>query len=103
MKEYDKLIRDKIPEIIAADGKEYEVEVMSEDEYKEYLQDKLVEEVEEYIESEEMEELADILEVMGAIAELEDVSFDEIERIREEKKDERGGFEERLKLLKVFE
>ena len=103
MKEYDKLIRDKIPEIIAADGKECEVEVMGEDEYKEYLQDKLVEEVEEYVESEEMEELADILEVMRAIVELEDFDFEEIERMREEKKDERGGFEERLKLLKVFE
>ena len=103
MKKYDKLIRDKIPEIIAADGKEYEIEVMNEEEYKKYLQDKLVEEVEEYIESEEIEELADVLEVMRAIAELENVDFDEIERIREEKKDERGGFENRLKLFKVFE
>ncbi|MGM0502831.1 MAG: phosphoribosyl-ATP pyrophosphohydrolase [Bacillota bacterium] len=102
MKKYDKLIRDKIPEIIKADGKECEVEVMDEKEYKNYLQDKLVEEVEEYIESEEIEELADILEVMRAIAELEDVDFDEIDRIREAKKDERGGFEERLKLLQVF-
>ena len=103
MKKYDKLIRDKIPEIIAADGKEYEIEVMNEEEYKKYLQDKLVEEVEEYIESEEIEELADVLEVVRAIADLDDVDFDEIEKIRKEKKDERGGFEDRLKLLKVFE
>ena len=102
MKEYDKLIRDKIPEIIEADGKKCEVEVMDDEEYKEYLKDKLLEEAEEYVESGEIEELADVLEVMKAIAEVEEVGFEEIEEMRKEKAEKRGRFEEKLKLLQVY-
>ena len=103
MKEYDKLIRDKIPEIIEADGKECEVEVMDDEEYREYLKEKLLEEAEEYVGSGEIEELADVLEVVKAIAEVEGVEFEKIERMREEKAEKRGRFKEKLKLLKVYE
>ena len=102
MKEYDKLIRDKIPEIIEADGKECEVEVMDDEEYKEYLKNKLLEEAEEYIESGELEELADVLEVMKAIAEVEKVELSNIEEMRKKKAEERGGFKDKLKLLRVY-
>ena len=101
MKEYDKLIRDKIPEIITADGKEYEIEVMEDDEYKKYLDKKLKEEVEEYLESGEVEELADIMEVLYAIMEAKGVSVEEVEKIRKDKVDERGAFEKKLRLLGV--
>ena len=40
MKEYNKLIRDKIPEIIEAAGKQCIVEVMSEEEYLEEKKNK---------------------------------------------------------------
>ena len=103
MKKYDKLIRDKIPEIIAADGKEYKVEVMDDDKYKKYLDKKLKEEVEEYLESGEVEELADVMEVLYAIMQVKGVSVDEVERIRKEKADKRGSFEKKLRLLKVFD
>jgi len=103
MKEYDKLIRDKIPEIIEADGKECEVEVMGDEEYKEYLKNKLLEEAEEYVESEEIEELADLLEVMKAIVEVEGIEFEKIKRMREKKAEDRGEFKDKLKLLKVYE
>ncbi|WP_018249045.1 nucleoside triphosphate pyrophosphohydrolase [Orenia marismortui] len=103
MKKYDKLIRDRIPGIIKESGKEYEVEVMDEVEYKSYLKKKLLEEVNEYIESEEVEELADILEVMYAIIDLKEVTLEEVDKIRSEKVEKRGGFKERLKLLKVYD
>ncbi len=101
MKKYDKLIRDKIPEIISADDKEYEVEVMNEGKYKKYLDKKLKEEVDEYLESGEVEELADIMEVIYAIIEVKGVSVEEVEKIRKDKADKRGGFEKRLRLLEV--
>jgi predicted house-cleaning noncanonical NTP pyrophosphatase (MazG superfamily) len=102
MKEYDKLVRDKIPEIIEADGKECEVEVMDDEEYKEYLKDKLLEEAEEYVESGEIEELADVLEVIKSIAENEEIEFDKIEEMRKEKAVDRGRFEKKIKFLKVY-
>jgi len=101
MKKYDKLIRDKIPEIIESDGKEYEIEKMDDDEYRKYLQDKLLEETEEYIESGDKKELADVLEVIKSILDEEGMEFKELEEIRKEKAKERGRFEEKIKLLKV--
>ncbi|WP_027340622.1 nucleoside triphosphate pyrophosphohydrolase [Halonatronum saccharophilum] len=102
MKEYDKLIRDKIPKIIEEAGKNYNAEVMGEREYKSYLKKKLLEEVDEYIESEEVEELADILEVIYAIIDLKGIDLEEVERIRKKKAQDRGAFKKRLKLLKVY-
>lgn len=103
MKKYDKLIRDKIPEIIKEDDKEFEIDIMDDQEYKEYLQDKLLEEAEEYVESDEIEELADVLEVIKSIAEYEGVKFETIEEIRKKKAERRGRFKEKIRLLKVKE
>jgi len=103
MKKYDKLIRDKIPEIIREDGKDLEIDVMDDQEYKEYLKYKLLEEAEEYVESDEIEELADVLEVIKSIVEHEGIEFERIEEIRRKKAEKRGGFKEKIKLLKVKE
>ncbi|MCK8825399.1 nucleoside triphosphate pyrophosphohydrolase [Fuchsiella alkaliacetigena] len=103
MEEYDKLIRDRIPEIIEEAGKDYEVEIMEEQEYRQYLKMKLMEEVKEYNESGEIEELADLLEVIYAILDSEGVSFAELESMRQEKAEQRGSFEKKLKLLRVYE
>lgn len=101
MIEYDKLIRDRIPEIIEANGKSCEVEVMDDDEYIEYLKKKLQEEVEEFLESGEKEEIADILEVIYAIIETKGLSQEEIEAIREKKAENRGRFARKLRLVRV--
>lgn len=101
MKTYDKLIRDKIPEIIERDGKEYEIEKMDDDEYKKYLNDKLLEEAKEYVESGDIRELADILEVIKSVLDEEGMEYKELEEIRKEKAEKRGRFKEKLKLLEV--
>ena len=67
MIEYDKLIRDKIPEIIEQSGKKCIVEVMDNDTYIEYLDQKLNEELAEYHQDKSVEELADLLEVIYAV------------------------------------
>lgn len=103
MKKYDKLIRDRIPQIIEADGKEYEVEKIDNEEYKEYLKDKLLEETQEYVQSGDIEELADVLEVIKSILEDEGVEFNELENIRQKKAEERGRFKQKIKLTKVYE
>ena len=102
-KEYDKLIRDRIPEIIEAEGKRCEVEVLDDEEFTIYLEKKLKEEVDEFIESGKIVELADIYEVILKILELEGVTIEEFEDMRKEKASERGKFEKQLKLKKVDE
>jgi predicted house-cleaning noncanonical NTP pyrophosphatase (MazG superfamily) len=93
---YNKLIRDKIPEIIEKNGQKAIIHIASNDEYKEKLREKLQEEVAEYLKSFEKEELADILEVIYALCEARDVSTDEIEKIRKKKANKRGKFKKRI-------
>ena len=93
---YNKLIRDKIPEIIEKNGQKAIIHIASNDEYKEKLREKLQEEVAEYLKSFEKEELADILEVIYALCEAHDISTDEIEKIRKKKANKRGKFKKRI-------
>ena len=103
MNEYDKLIRDKIPEIIEQSGKKCIVEVMDNDTYIEYLDQKLNEELAEYQQDKSIEELADLLEVMYAVVTARGYSVAELERIRLEKAEKRGAFEKKLLLKSVSE
>ena len=103
MIEYDKLIRDKIPEIIEQSGKKCVVEVMDNDTYIECLDQKLNEELAEYHQDKSVEELADLLEVIYAVVVARGYSVDDLERIRVEKAEKRGAFEKRLLLKSVSE
>ncbi len=98
---YNKLVRDKIPEIIENSGKKSVMDILSEQEYLVMLDEKLNEELAEYQESKSMEELADLLEVMKAVAAARGSSMEEVEQIRKEKAAKRGGFEKRILLLEV--
>ena len=103
MIKYDKLIRDKIPEIIEQSGKKCIVEVMDNDTYIEYLDQKLNEELAEYQQDKSVEELADLLEVIYAVAVARGYSVEELERKRLDKAEKRGAFEKRLLLKSVSE
>lgn len=98
MPSYQKLVRDKIPEIITAAGKKPVTHILDEAAFLSELDRKLNEECAEYQESKSMEELADMLEVMYAIAEARGSSVAELEAIRKKKATERGGFRERIYL-----
>ena len=100
MKQYNKLIRDKIPEIIQAEGRKCTVEVLSDEDYLFHLNKKLVEEVNEYAESNDVEELADLEEVLRAILDAKGVDYNSFEEIRLNKVNKRGAFKKKL-LLKV--
>jgi predicted house-cleaning noncanonical NTP pyrophosphatase (MazG superfamily) len=102
MPHYNKLVRDRIPEIIRAQGKRLETSVLSEDEYLAQLNAKLREELAEYLESttptEQMEELADMLEVIYAIAAAKGVSAEQLDALRRDKAGKRGAFAQRIML-----
>ncbi|WP_135535291.1 nucleoside triphosphate pyrophosphohydrolase [Halostella pelagica] len=99
--EYDKLVRDRIPEIIEADGETPVIHAAEGTEYERRLREKLDEEIAEFYEDGRIEELADVLEVVYALCDLKGVSAERLEAIRAEKAEERGGFEERIVLDRV--
>jgi predicted house-cleaning noncanonical NTP pyrophosphatase (MazG superfamily) len=102
MKNYNKLVRDKIPQIIEASGKKFETRIASKEEQKELLEKKLQEEVNEFIEDKNLEELADVMEVLFELAKNLGYSEEDLVKKRLEKKDERGGFEEGVVLERVL-
>lgn len=102
---YNKLVRDRIPEIIEATGKTFTTRILSEQEYLIELKKKSFEELEEYHDAETreeaIEELADLLEIVHAFAKSHNSSLDEIEAIRFEKADKRGAFNKKIFLNEV--
>ncbi|MCK4730693.1 MAG: nucleoside triphosphate pyrophosphohydrolase [Candidatus Aenigmarchaeota archaeon] len=94
---YDKLVRDRIPEIIRKRGVVPITHIADKNEYWEKLKAKLQEEVDEVLEDVNVEEeLADVLEVIYAICDFKGISLEELELIRKKKKDERGGFKDKI-------
>ncbi len=102
MKNFNKLVRDKIPEKIESNGECCEIEILSDERFLEELNKKLQEEVKEYLESGEVEELADIEEVLRGILLAKKVTLQQFENIRKTKADKRGSFEKKIFLKSTF-
>ena len=101
MKVYDKLVRDKIPDVINASGKECEFEIATKEERYEFLEKKLQEEVGEFLEDKNLEELADVMEVLFGLADALGYSEEELMIARDKKREERGGFKDGIVLKSV--
>lgn len=93
---YNKLVRDKIPEIIKQKGDVPITHIADDEEYRKKLKEKLKEEVDEFLKENSKEELADILEVVCAICDFMNVDKEELESLRKKKAEERGGFKDRI-------
>ena len=100
---HNKLVRDKIPQIIEQSGKICVTRILSDEEYAAALNAKLQEELNEYLADGSMEELADLLEVMMAAAKARGHDFSEVEAIRRKKAEKRGRFNDRIYLESVTE
>lgn len=101
MKTYNKLVRDRIPEIIKRNGQECITEILSDEAYVKALDEKLYEEMEEYQRDKSIDELADLLEVVYSVAKARGWSVDELENVRIKKAEKRGGFDDRIYLKEV--
>ena len=93
---YNKLIRDKIPEYIKSKGGVSITHIAKDEEYWLKLKEKLQEEVNEFIEAESIEEMADILEVVDAILDFKGFNKEELQKVKNNKADERGKFKDKI-------
>lgn len=102
---HNKLVRDLIPTIIKNSGKKSSIRILNDDEYIKELNKKMFEELNEYIATENcedtIEELADLLEIMYTIAEYHGASIEQLEEVRREKAEKRGGFKDKIFLIEV--
>ncbi|MDD3662446.1 MAG: nucleoside triphosphate pyrophosphohydrolase [Candidatus Pacebacteria bacterium] len=98
---YNKLVRDKIPEIIEADNEKCEIEVLSDEKYLEMIDAKLDEEIAEYHQDKNLEELADLMEVIFAATRARGYSIEELEAVRVAKESKCGGFHKKILLKEV--
>jgi len=101
MKTYNKLIRDRIPEIIEKDGAKAKIRILNDKEYHEELLKKIVEEAKEVLETKGKrekltKELGDVLEILDYLIKVFNLDREEIEKVRQERKESRGGFDKKL-------
>ena len=100
---YQKLVRDRIPEIMRSQGSVPEVRMLDDAEYKKFLRLKTVEEAGEVNAAKTREqmvkELGDVLEVLEAVMENEGISAEEVQMLKAKRKIERGGFHDRVFLI----
>ncbi len=102
---YNKLVRDRIPEVIEKTGKNFTTRILGNEEYIKELKTKSYEELNEYInaknDKDAIEELADLLEIIHALAECHGTNIEQVEQVRKEKAEKRGGFKDKIFLIEV--
>lgn len=94
MPEYNKLVRDGVPEKLDEKGVTYEKRIADDVEYRAELVKKLLEEAAEFSEAGAIEELADVIEVVDALRKLPE--YADVARVQEEKRGRLGSFDERI-------
>ena len=102
-KSYQKLVRDRIPEIIETSGNTCVTEILSDEDYLRMLDAKLDEELAEYHADQNIEELADLMEVIRACAVARGYTVEELEQVRAEKVAKRGAFTRKILLKEVID
>lgn len=102
-KNYNKLVRDRIPESVKAGGKQCEIEILGDAEYLHMIDAKLDEVLAEYHEEQSLEKLADLLEVLYAAASARGHTLEELECARTAKFAKYGGYTKKILLKKIAE
>lgn len=99
---YNKLVRDKIPQIIEEKGQIAIIKIANQKEYEKKLNEKLMEEVKEFLKAKNKEEFVDILEVLNAIGAFYEFDKTQVDQLRKEKAMKKGSFQERIILEEVI-
>lgn len=105
-KDYNKLVRDHLPEMLKEKGVNIEFEVLNNKEFSEKLVEKFREEVDEFSNTKTdrlLDQIVDLLEVIYAIAEHRGITESEVEFMRQLKKKRSGGFRKRIMVKTITE
>ncbi len=100
--EHNKLVRDRIPEILERAGHTYTLATLNEQEYQQALRAKLCEEAAEAASADAqhlISELADLYEVIDALMANNSIDPVTVRAEQERRRAERGGFAQRIRLL----
>ena len=101
---YNKLVRDKIPEIIDSEpGRKSKYRILNDKEYLFELNKKVIEEANEFVEGDSIEELGDLMEVINAIMKLKKYKIEDVYKIMKKKADRKGVFNNKVFLEYVDE
>ena len=98
---YNKLVRDRIPQLIEESGRSYNSRTLNENEYFDALLDKIIEEVEEYRISHNEEEIADVYEVLECLVQLKEYEPMHIDYLQLIRREARGSFKDKILLIDV--
>ena len=98
---YNKLVRDRIPQLIEESGRSYTSRTLNKKEYFDALLDKIVEEIEEYRISDDEDELADVYEVLDCLVQLKEYEPMHIDYLQLIRREARGSFKDRILLIDV--
>jgi predicted house-cleaning noncanonical NTP pyrophosphatase (MazG superfamily) len=103
---YNKLVRDKIPEIIQKNGEKPHTRILDDDRFRRELTSKLFEEAAECVAAQDnpqelLAELVDLQEVIDTLVPLLGSTPDEIRLLQSKKREARGGFSGRVFLVAV--
>lgn len=102
---YNKLVRDKILEFIESEGLAYNARILESSELLSEVKEKMIEEAKEFraaeTVNESVEELADVLELLHTALSVLGVTYEELDEVRQQKKENRGGFEKAIYLVNV--
>lgn len=99
--QYNKLVRDRIPELIEESGRKQTSRILNEDEYFQALIDKVVEEIEEFRSTGIEEEIADVYEALDCLVKFKGYEPMHIDYVRLIKREARGSFMNRVLLEEV--
>ena len=103
---HNKLIRDKIPQIISANKSKFKISILNNKQFRNALKKKLLEEALELekakTKEEILNELSDVLEIVENISKQNHISMRDVEKSRQKKFIERGGFDKRLFLKYTY-
>jgi predicted house-cleaning noncanonical NTP pyrophosphatase (MazG superfamily) len=100
-REYNKVVRDNIPNIIRNNGETPTIRILTEEDFGVELNKKLMEEIAEYNESYDVMELVDVVEVIYGILKTKNISIRKFEKLRKVKYKAKGGFEKATYLESV--